>query len=170
MNRLALAVGALVTVPLLVFLAISLRSDPRRIDSPLIGRPAPVFALPDLDGQIVSLEELRGKPVLINFWATWCQPCLVEHPVLQAGAERYRDQVHFLGVVYQDDPQAIRRFVERRGAWGPSLVDDGVKVALAYGVYGAPETFFIDRQGTIVDKVAGALDPAGLKRRLDALL
>ena len=170
MNRKALVIGVLLVTPLLVFLALSFRSDPRQIDSPLIGKPAPVFALADLDGNVYRLAELRGRPVVLNFWATWCQPCIVEHPVLQAGARRYRGQVEFLGVVYQDEPDKIRRFITERGAWGPSLVDPDVKVAIAYGVYGAPETFFIGADGMVAEKITGPVDPRTLKRILDSLL
>ena len=108
--------------------------------------------------------------MVINFWATWCQPCIVEHPVLLAGARKYEGRVAFLGVVYQDEPAAIRRFVSVRGAWGPSLIDENSGVAIAYGVYGAPETFFIDANGTIVEKVTGAVDPRTLVGILDPLL
>lgn len=170
MNRTVLIVGAVLVVPLLLFLAIGFRFDPRRIDSPLIGRPAPAFTLADLDGNVVNLEALRGRPVLINFWATWCQPCVVEHPILQAAARRWEGRVHFVGVVYQDDPSLIHRFVESRGAWGPSLLDPAGRVAIAYGVYGAPETFILDRDGVVVEKVVSVLDPRSLAARLDALV
>lgn len=169
-NRWVLLGGALVTIPLLIFLALSFRSDPHQIDSPLIGKPAPVFALPDLDGHTVRLEELRGRPVVLNFWATWCPPCVVEHPVLQAGAQRYAGRAAFVGVIYQDDPELIRQFVRSRGGWGPALIDEDVEVALAYGVYGAPETFIIDRDGMIVEKVTGVVTPQRLTALLEPLL
>lgn len=170
MNRTVLIVGAILVVPLLVFLAIGFRFDPRKIDSPLIGKPAPSFTLEDLDGNVVSLEELRGSPVLINFWATWCRPCVIEHPILEAAAERWKDRVHFVGVIYQDEPSLIRRFVASRGAWGPSLVDTDGRTAIAYGVYGAPETFILDRNGIIVEKVVSVVNPRDLTARLDSLL
>lgn len=170
MNRWVLVVGAVVVVPLLVFLAMGFRFDPRAIDSPLVGKPAPSFVLTDMDGNRFDLEELRGTPVVLNFWASWCQPCIVEHPVLRAAAQRYQGRVHFLGVIYQDEPANIRRFLARYGAWGPSLVDPGGKVAIAYGVYGAPETFFISPDGVIVEKVTSAVDPNLLVSILDSFL
>ena len=170
MNRKVLIVGALIVTPLLVFLALSFGKDPRAIDSPLVGRAAPDFALRGLDGEMVKLADLRGKPVVINFWATWCQPCIAEHPVLQAGAKQYDGSVEFLGVIYQDEPEKIQDFIDRRGAWGPSLVDDAGTVAIAYGVYGAPETFFIDRNGVIVRKATGALHPSELASLLNGML
>jgi cytochrome c biogenesis protein CcmG/thiol:disulfide interchange protein DsbE len=156
-NRTALVVGVVVAVPLVVFLALGFRTDPHSIESPLIGKPAPALRLDDLEGRTVDLAELAGRPVLINFWATWCQPCIAEHGVLLDAARRYGDRVRLLGVVYQDDPELIREFLARRGAWGPSLLDPGSEVALRYGVYGAPETFFVDGQGIVRRKVTGPL-------------
>jgi cytochrome c biogenesis protein CcmG/thiol:disulfide interchange protein DsbE len=170
MNRIVLLVGGLLVIPLMIFLALSFRSDPRVIDSPLIGKPAPTFELLDLNGDQVSLDSDSGQPVVLNFWATWCQPCIAEHPVLIAAARRYAGRVRFLGVVYQDDPDLIRAFVDRRGSWGPSLVDSKAEVAVAYGVYGAPETFFIDSNGVIIEKITGALGSRGLDDLLADLL
>ncbi len=169
MNRTVLWVGALVVVPLLVFLAIGFRFDPGEIESPLIGRPAPPFSLVDLDGKTVELAALAGRPVLINFWATWCVPCIAEHPMLLEAARRYEGRVHFLGIVYQDEPDLIRRFLVERGAWGPSLLDPGNEVAISYGVYGAPETFLLDARGVVVEKMTGLLDWQTLNRTLEDL-
>ena len=170
MNRTVLIVGSLLVIPLLIFLALSFRSDPRIIDSPLIGKQAPTFELLDLDGRSVSLAHDSNQPTILNFWATWCQPCIAEHPVLVAAAKRHSGRVRFLGVVYQDDPELIRTFVNRRGSWGPSLVDRQSQVAVAYGVYGAPETFFIDSEGTIVEKIAGPLGSQGLEALIAKIL
>ncbi len=170
MNRTALILGALFVVPLLAFLAVSFRYDPRAIDSPLVGQPAPTFTLADLDGTVHRLADSRGRPVVINFWATWCQPCVVEHPVLVAGARHYSGRVDFIGIVYQDQPDLIRQFIAERGSWGPALIDPGSEVAIAYGVYGAPETFFLDSEGTIVEKSTGLVTPQVLERILGQLL
>ena len=170
MNRLVLVFGILIITPLLIFLALSFGKDPRAIDSPLVGKPAPNFALRGIDGEVVRLEDFRGQPIFLNFWATWCQPCIVEHPVLQAGAKRYEGRVQFLGVVYNDETEKIRRFLDQRGEWGPALLDEDGSVAVAYGVYGAPETFFIDRDGVIVEKWTGNVQPDYLVRMLDGLL
>jgi cytochrome c biogenesis protein CcmG/thiol:disulfide interchange protein DsbE len=157
MNRTVLLVGAVVVIPLLAFLAIGFRFDPHAIESPLVGQPAPPFALVGLDGERIELAALAGRPVVINFWATWCQPCVVEHPMLLEAARLYEGRVHFLGIVYQDDADLIRRFLAERGAWGPSLLDPGSRVAVEYGVYGAPETFVIDSEGRVVRKITGML-------------
>jgi cytochrome c biogenesis protein CcmG/thiol:disulfide interchange protein DsbE len=170
MNRRVLVFGILIITPLLIFLALSFGKDPRAIDSPLVGKPAPNFSLRGIDGEVVQLKDFRGQPVFLNFWATWCQPCIVEHPVLQAGARRYEGRVQFLGVVYHDETDKIRRFLDQRGEWGPTLLDEDGTVAVAYGVYGAPETFFIDRDGIIVEKWTGNVEPNYLVRMLDGLL
>jgi cytochrome c biogenesis protein CcmG/thiol:disulfide interchange protein DsbE len=169
-NRTVLVVGGVIVTALLIFLALGLGKDPRRIESPLVGKEAPLFTLRDLDGNTYDLEQLRGKPVLINFWATWCQPCIYEHPILIEAAKRYEGRVHFLGVIYNDTPDLIRRFVAQRGAWGPTLIDPGTQVAIAYGVYGAPETFIIDPNGLIVEKVTSVVQWDSLTRRLDGML
>ena len=165
-NNRVLMIGAVVALPLLVVLGVSLRFDPLSIPSPLIGTQAPAFELVSLDGETVRLRDLGGQPVLINFWATWCQPCIVEHPVLVDGARRYQGRAHFLGIIYQDKTEQIRKFIQARGSWGRTLIDPGARVALTYGVYGAPETFILDKDGVIVEKVTGAMSP----RHLDALL
>lgn len=171
MNRKVLIVGGVLIVPLLVFLGWGFKFDPRKIDSPLIGKPAPPFSLVDLDGKTVKLEALRGRPVVLNFWATWCQPCILEHPVFEAGARRFGDQVAFLGVVYQDDPLRIRSFQAQNGSWGLTLVDPGSSVAIAYGVYGVPETYLIDAEGVIVEKYAYPLmDARPFFARLEGLI
>ena len=159
MNRKVLLVGIALALPLLVLLGVAFRHDPQIVESPLIGKPAPSFRLAALDGSIVDLDELRGQPVIINFWATYCAPCWVEHPLFMEGARRWNGEIKFLGVIFQDDPELIAQFNGEYGQWGPSLVDEGGRVAIAYGVYGPPETFFIDRDGVIVDKAIGAVAP-----------
>ena len=170
MSKSVLIIGAVIALPLIVFLALSFGKDPRAIDSPLVGNPAPAFVLQDLDGEVVSLADLRGQPVVVNFWATWCQPCIVEHPVLVSSSRLYDGRVRFLGVIYQDEPDKIRRFLAQRGSWGSTLVDPEGEVAVAYGVYGAPETFFIDSEGVVVRKITGAMRPDLITQVLSPLL
>jgi len=169
-NRTALIIGLVLVVPLLIFLAISFRFDPRFIESPLVGKEAPTFTLQSLDGEVVDLATLRGQPVVINFWATWCQPCIYEHPYLIEMARQYEGRAHFLGVIYQDEVAPIRRFLAQRGSWGRTLVDPEAEVAIAFGVYGAPETFVVDPQGVIVRKITSAIDPRSLSQLLDSML
>lgn len=159
MNRRILLLGLALIVPLLVVLFVGLGTNPNAIRSPLIGQTAPLFALVDISsGERISLADLEGKPAVVNFWATWCVPCYAEHPVLVDAAERLRGEVVFVGVIYEDEDDKVRRFLARYGSAYPSLRDVDGKTAIAYGVYGVPETFFIDREGQIVAKHEGALD------------
>lgn len=165
-NPKVLLIGLVPVVALLGVLYANLGRDPHIIRSPLVGKPAPPFALrPVGGGEPVSLESLRGRPVVVNFWATWCMPCIQEHPALTAAAQRHPD-VAFLGLVYEDDESNVRRFVARFGEAYPSLDDPGNRTAIAYGVQGVPETFFIDREGTIVAKYAAPLQPDTLEQLL----
>jgi len=162
-NRRVLVAGALVVLPLLAVLLMNLGRDPHSIRSPLIGRSAPAFELrPVGGGEPTSLESLRGKPVVLNFWSTWCMPCLEEHAALAAGARRYAPGVQFLGIVYEDDETRVQGFLKQRGAAYPSLMDEGGRLAIAYGVAGVPETYFIDATGKVVSKYAGPLSPEAL--------
>ena len=170
MNRKVLLVGLLLVAPLLVMLASGLRHDPREVISPLIGRPAPEFVLSDLEGRTLRLADLRGQPVVVNFWATWCQPCAAENPIFAALARRYAGRVRFISVIYQDTPEAIRAYERQRGSWGPALVDPDSRTAIQFGVYGVPETFLIDSQGLVHEKVTGMVSFDGLTRSLEAML
>jgi cytochrome c biogenesis protein CcmG/thiol:disulfide interchange protein DsbE len=176
-NKPLLFVGLGLTAAMVILFATSFGKDPRKVDSPLVGRPAPAFelpVLPDKPGsteprQTVSLASLRGTPVVLNFWASWCRPCVTEHGVLREAANNTSDGVKFFGIAYEDTDERIRDFLRRAGQGYPTLVDEGGRAAIAYGLYGVPETFFIDAQGTIVAKHEGPLDPltlAGYRRRL----
>lgn len=156
-NRKVLAVGLAVVLPLVGLLVANIKRDPHVVTSPLVGRPAPPFVLQPLDGGApVTLASLAGHPIVLNFWATWCVPCVQEHPALQAAAQASGD-ARFFGVIYQDTPEGIRAFLQQRPSVFPSLVDPNGAAAIAYGVYGVPETYFIDRQGVIVAKKLGPL-------------
>ena len=170
MNNRILFVGGLAVVALVVVLAQGFGRDPRAVESPLLHQPAPDFTLEDLEGSRVVLSQLAGKPVVLNFWATWCPPCVAEHASLQRLATRFRGRATFLGVIYQDEPAAIRQFLTERGSWGPALVDPGAHTAIRYGVYGAPETFVLNADGVVVHKIAGQLDEQRLGEILGGLL
>lgn len=170
MNRKVLVAGMAVAVPLLAVLILNIGRNPATIRSPLIGRAAPPFTLaPVGGGEPVSLARFKGRPVVLNFWATWCVPCHQEHPVLVAHARALGDAVQFLGVVYQDDEENVVEWLRRRGSAYPSLLDPDGKTAIAYGVYGVPETYFIDATGTIVSKHLGPLDDRTLQGYLEHL-
>jgi cytochrome c biogenesis protein CcmG/thiol:disulfide interchange protein DsbE len=168
MNKGVLAIGLSVTTPLIGLLLWNIHRDPTSISSPLIHKPAPNVRLQQLaGGGSVQLSSLKGRPVVVNFWATWCVPCVQEHASLSAGA-RANPDVTFLGVVYEDTAENARGFLAQRGAAYSSYADDDGKAAIAFGVYGVPETFFIDSKGTIIDKFVGPLDDASLGERLAA--
>ena len=139
--------------------AFGLSRDPRTVSSPLLGRPAPPFDLRVFDGMgRVRLADLRGKVVVINFWASWCYPCRVEHPNLAAAWERYRDQgVVILGIPFNDQPSGTRAYIRELGVGWPVLEDPGARTAIAYGVFGVPETFFIGADGRVAARVVGAV-------------
>jgi len=166
-NRRVLALGLLVVVPVLAVLVANLGRNPHVVSSPLVGRAAPDFVLSSLEGGApVALSALRGRPVVVNFWATWCGPCLEEHELLQSTARAVGSRAQFLGVVYQDDEEQVRRFLARQGSAYPSLADPGSRTAIAFGIFGVPETLFIDGQGRIAAKHVGPLDPESFQAKL----
>ena len=167
MNRRVLIVGLVIVVPFIVLLVMNLGRNPHKVDSPLVGKPAPPFALRAVGGtDVLDVGALRGKPVVVNFWATWCVPCYAEHGVLVSSARALGSKVQFVGVVYDDTEAKILEFLRQYGSAYPTLLDDAGKTAIAYGVYGVPETFFIDPDGVIVAKYEGALTQQSLFENL----
>jgi cytochrome c biogenesis protein CcmG, thiol:disulfide interchange protein DsbE len=124
--------------------------------SALMGRPAPEFSYTTFDGKQIDLAGLRGKPVMVNFWGSWCIPCKDEAPVLsQTWAKYQRTDMQFVGVAIWDKPDLAQAFAKSEGAvWINGLDNDG-KIAIDYGVYGVPESFFISREGVLVDRYVG---------------
>lgn len=166
MNRRVLLAGLAVVVPLVGVLLANIDRDPNTMRSPLVGRPAPPFSLPAVGGgQPVTLASLRGRPVVLNFWATWCVPCYEEHGLLVEAARRY-GQVQFLGVVYEDEEERVQAFLAQQGNAYPSVMDAEGRTAIAYGVYKVPETYFIDARGAVAYKHMGPLDEASLRQAL----
>lgn len=152
-----------------------LGTNPTLVDSPLIGRPAPDFTLPLLEGTgEVALQALRGQVVVVNFWASWCVACRGEHPALVGAARQYSDSgVTFVGVDYQDSKPAGVAFLDELGRGGGNyryVTDPGSRTALNFGLFGIPETFFIDRSGTIAAKITGGSTYPLLSGVLDAVL
>jgi cytochrome c biogenesis protein CcmG/thiol:disulfide interchange protein DsbE len=158
-------------VPVLLLLAYGFRTNPRDIPSPLIGRPAPSFALMAFAGQPLALPALRGQVVVLNFWASWCYPaCYEEAPVLEDGWRTWRERgVVVIGVDIQDTEDKARTFIADFGLTFPNAPDPSGKVAIDYGLYGVPETFFIDRQGRIRAKHVGAVTAEVFRSRVEPL-
>lgn len=142
-------------------------------DLPLIwSRPAawPQRVRPALDDRRVALTELRGTPVVLNFWASWCIPCKEEAPRLAAAARAYRREVAFLGLDVQDFTQDARRFLDRLDVPYSSVRDGGQSSYTAYGLTGVPETYYIDVRGRIVAHSIGAVSREELERGIALLL
>ncbi|EGX54811.1 thiol:disulfide interchange protein DsbE [Streptomyces zinciresistens K42] len=171
----SLAVVALTIVTGAVF-GSRLGKDPNLVDSPMIGKPVPAATLPFLEGKgSLSLASLRGKVVVVNFWASWCVPCRTEHPALVSTARDYaKSGVVFVGVNYQDRRGSAVAFLDELGRGEAAsyryVTDPGSKLALGLGVFGVPETYFLDRTGKIVGKITGPSDRPVLAAALDAIL
>jgi cytochrome c biogenesis protein CcmG/thiol:disulfide interchange protein DsbE len=159
-------------VPVLALLAYGFRVNPRDVPSPLVGRPAPPFELQSFDGAPVALESQRGKVVVLNFWASWCYPaCYEEAPVLERQWRAFRERgVVVIGVDIQDTVEAGRKFTRDFSLSFTNLRDATGKVSVDYGVYGVPETFFIDRRGRIRVKHVGAVTDEVFRTTVERLL
>ncbi|MGQ0620826.1 MAG: DsbE family thiol:disulfide interchange protein [Panacagrimonas sp.] len=155
---------------LLVLLGIGLKLDPREVPSPLIGKPAPVFELTALDGEAtLTPASFSGRPVLVNFFASWCAGCRVEHPLLMQLAKQ--DGVEIIGMDYKDEPAAAKQWLERHGnPYRTVVVDRHGAAGLDWGVYGVPETFVLGADGTILFKQIGPMTPEAWERDIRPLL
>lgn len=175
----------LLALPLLVFLALAALflsrleegGDPSRVPSALVGRGAPVTVLPPLDGLNrdgapvpgLDVAALKGKPALVNVWASWCAPCREEHPLLMALAQDPRIRV--VGINYKDAPDNARRFLGQYGnPFAAVGVDPKGRAVIDWGVYGVPETFVLAPDGTIAHKFVGPLSPRAIESELKPLL
>lgn len=155
---------------LVALLAFGFSTNPREVPSVLEGQAAPACSLTGLDGETITIADLKGKPVLVNFWSTWCVPCKTEHGILQQAARAWKGRVEFIGVVYQDEAPKARTYLAQRGSEYRQFMDPDSKCAIEYGVAGVPETFFIDAQGTIRHKQTGPLTPSALNMAFRAVL
>jgi cytochrome c biogenesis protein CcmG/thiol:disulfide interchange protein DsbE len=156
---------------LVVVLGVGLTLNPREVPSPLVGKPAPAFELPRLHqpGQTLSTRDLAGKPALVNFWATWCVACRDEHPVLLRIAGS--GDVPVYGINYKDEQAAALAWLARDGnPYLASGVDLKGATGIEFGVYGLPETFLLDADGTIVYKHIGPITEEVWSERIAPLL
>ncbi len=134
------------------------------------GQTARDFTLKLFDGGSFSLAGARGKPVVVNFWGSWCAPCREEAPVLNRAWENYGARVAFIGVDIWDNDRAARGYLAEVGARYPNGPDPSGEIAIDYGVSGVPETLFITRDGRVLHKFVGPLNDANLTRLLEQLL
>ena len=169
MNRFLLPLG--IFIVLVAFLAIGLNLNPREVPSPLIDKPAPAFSLPRLDApeQQMALGDLKGKVWLLNVWASWCVACRIEHPVLVDLAKS--GAVPIYGLNYKDKRDDALAWLAKHGdPYLVSLSDTQGLVGIDFGVYGVPETFVIDKTGTIRLKHIGPVTPEVLRDTIQPLV
>jgi cytochrome c biogenesis protein CcmG/thiol:disulfide interchange protein DsbE len=157
-------------IPLVVFvlmagfLAVGLRLNPREVPSPLINKPAPAFNLPLLNDPAlkVTAEQMKGQVWVLNVFASWCTPCLAEHPYVTQLAKQ--PGIKLVGLNYKDRPEDAKGWLRKHGdPYTTIVVDADGRVGIDYGVYGVPETFVIDKQGVIRHKQIGPITPEALK-------
>ena len=174
--------ASMAAAPVIALLAWGLTVDPKDIPSPLPGRAAPAFELgvfapgePPLAravGDTLALDRLRGKVVVLNFWASWCLECRTEHRDLSAVARQMAGKpVQFLGVLYNDVASAGLSWIGEMGGQAyPGALDPGARTAIDYGLYGVPETFLIDGAGRVAYKHTGPIRAELLAFKIDSLL
>jgi cytochrome c biogenesis protein CcmG/thiol:disulfide interchange protein DsbE len=173
LNRLVLPLAIFAALAALFAFALG-SGDPSKLPSALIGKPVPQVAFPAVDGLVDGATPIKGftaadladgKPSVVNFWASWCGPCVQEHPLLVALT--VKTGVRLIGVNYKDQPTAARRFLGRYGnPYSAVGADSSGRGAIEWGVYGMPETFVIDGKGTIVFKHVGPITAESLEAKI----
>jgi cytochrome c biogenesis protein CcmG/thiol:disulfide interchange protein DsbE len=169
MKRAILLLPLALFLVLAVFLYRGLFLNPAELPSALIGKPVPAFSLPAVDDPARTLSEadLKGKPALLNVWATWCVSCKAEHPVL---TELAAQGVNIVGINYKDDnANALKWLKEFHNPYQLDIRDEQGSLGLNLGVYGAPETFLVDRHGIIRHKFVGVIDQRVWREQLAPL-
>lgn len=141
-----------------------------RTPQPAVDYPAPDFTLTTLAGDTFDLSEAQGRPIVLNFWATWCGPCQRELPTLQAAAERYGDRVLIIGVDQGESPETVQSYVDQLGLTFPIPMDAEFAVSELYNVRGLPTTFFIDPQGVIRQMWLGEMNSITLAEGVAEIL
>jgi len=165
-----LPIALFVAVAIYFMLALNPNRDPKELPSAMINKPAPEFSLAGLDGSDgLKLDALKGQVALVNFFASWCEPCRDEHPVLMQFAKD--GQIPLYGIAYKDKPEDAERFLKQLGDPYRSVgLDASGRTAIDFGVYGVPETYVIDREGRIRLRHVGPLTPTDIAQQLLPLL
>ncbi|PWB83575.1 MAG: thiol:disulfide interchange protein [Methylocystaceae bacterium] len=163
----------LALIGLLTLFGLGLGRDSSYLPSALVGKPAPRFELAMLDGEAtIRVEDFLGKPLIVNFWASWCGACRAEHDVLiELSRQLAQDgSVRMLGVNYRDADRNARSFQQRLGAFPyPSAIDREGRTGVDFGVFGLPETFFITADGKVAARHIGPLSLEDARRRLRSM-
>ncbi|MEP7347345.1 MAG: redoxin domain-containing protein [Gemmatimonadaceae bacterium] len=182
MNWKRASIAGMVGIPVIALLAYGLTQDPKDIPSPLPGKDAPTFSLEVFSpgqaplartvGDTIRLDGMRGEVLVLNFWASWCLACRDEHETLSEVARQYAGtRAHFLGVLYNDIPRNGLAWIDQMGGQSyPSVNDPRARTAIAYGLYGVPETFFVGPDGRVAYKHVGPVTAAVLRHKVDSLL
>ena len=164
-----------IVLGLIILLAFGFTTDPKKVPSPLMGRTAPDFQVDELNGeQKFSLSEFKGIPIVLNFWASWCAECRTEAVILETFFQKYgvnNKQLVMIGIAIQDSPKNAKAFAKHFGkTYLLGLDDDAGNIALDYGIYGVPETFFIDQDGNIFHKNIGMVTTELMEQKFKPFL
>ena len=164
-----------VVLGLIILLAFGFTIDPKKVQSPLICTPAPDFQIDELNGeQQFSLSEFKGIPIVLNFWASWCAECRTEAVILEKFFQKYavnNKQLVMIGIAIQDSPKNAKAFARHfRKSYLLGLDDEAGNIALDYGIYGVPETFFIDPKGNIFHKTIGMVSKELMEQKFKPFL
>lgn len=173
MNWKRVAITIALCIPVIGLFYFGLHTDPHRLISPLPGKEAPDFALERMDtGDTVALSAQRGSIVVLNFWASWCEPCRDEHPVLVEVANKYSPRgVKFFGLLVDDTKQNAEKFLGQFGAFPyPTLLPGKSHTSVDYGDWGQPESFIVDRAGIVAYKKTGPWVTGELDAILDSVM
>lgn len=179
MTRLLYVIAVVAALAALFLFGLFRAGPDRDVPSNLIGKAAPAFELPlypryhDAYGESLSPAALRGTPMIINFWASWCLPCFDEAPLLEQYYRRYAPQgIEFVGIQTQDRDkrEAGQAFLDRFDLTFPNGIDNDSRIGVEYALFGVPETYFVDAQGTVVYKQIGPVTPEVMDRELERLL
>ena len=161
-RRTAVWIAAALGVTLVALVVVLARSEPattRAADSPMLGKQVPNVQATTIDGEEFDLNDELGKWVVVNFFATWCVPCRIEHPEIISWQQRHDvlGDATVVGIIFDDSVSAVRRFREEEGGEWPMLVDGNGAIAVDFGVAGVPESYLISPEGVIVSKIVGGI-------------
>lgn len=171
MRRLLYLLPALLFAALAAYFGMALRPDydPHELPSAILGKEAPAFVLPGLQGDGIARDALKGGPVVINFFASWCVPCRVEHPLLMRLAQK--DGIRIYGIDYKDKPQDATKLLSQLGDPYRAIgLDSDGRTGLDFGVYGVPETYVLDKTGVVRKRFVGPLTVQQVEKELLPLL